>query len=275
MTLGRIAGRNLAVRQRVTVAVAIFRCDGLSWRLNLHGPREGFMRRDAFTQQDLRNTPGYSIPEAAGYLRLPVSTLRAWMLGQRYRVRREPKVFRPVIGIADRNNRQLSFINLVEAFVLTAVRREHDISLPKVRKAVDYLRRTFKTDRPLAEEQFQTDGVDLFVERFGSLIGATQEGQLQMREIIRDRLKHVLRDPQGVPEKIVLFPAGCDKVGSADVVIDPKFSFGRPILDGLGVRTAILAERFDAGDNFEVLANEYAAPLEAIQNAIRCERRAA
>ena len=228
------------------------------------------MRREAFTQQDLRNTPAYGIPEAAGYLRLPVSTLRAWTLGQRYRVREEPKLFKPVIAIADHKNRQLSFINLVEAFVLAGVRREHDISLPKVRKAVEYLRRTFHTKRPLAEEQFQTDGVDLFVEKFGSLIGATQEGQLQMREIIRNRLKRVLRDPRGVPEKIVLFPSG-----SADVVIDPKFSFGRPILDGLGVRTAILAERFDAGDNVEHLAREYEASPEAVQNAIRCERRAA
>ncbi|MDQ3565917.1 MAG: DUF433 domain-containing protein [Pseudomonadota bacterium] len=233
------------------------------------------MRRDAFTQQDLRNTPAYGIPEAAGYLRLPVSTLRAWMLGQRYRDRGEPKFFKPVIEIADPNNRHLSFINLVEAFVLAGVRRKHDISLPKVRKAVAYLRRTFDTKRPLAEEKFQTDGVDLFVEKFGSLIGATQEGQVQMREIIHDRLKRVVRDPRGMPEKIVLFPAGREKARSADVVIDPKFSSGRPILDGLGVRTAILAERFDAGDNVEVLAREYDAPPEAVQNAIRCERRAA
>jgi uncharacterized protein (DUF433 family) len=228
------------------------------------------MRRDAFTEQDLRNNPAYGIPEAAGYLRLPVSTLRAWMLGQRYRVREESKFFSPVIAIADRKNRQLFFINLVEAFVLAGVRREHDIPLPKVRKAVAYLRRTFRTKRPLAEEQFQTDGVDFFVEKFGSLIGATQEGQLQMREIIRDRLKRILRDPRGMPEKIVLFPSS-----SADVVIDPKFSFGRPILDGLGVRTAILAERFDAGDDVEDLAREYEAPPEAVQNAIRCERRVA
>ena len=233
------------------------------------------MRRDVFTQQDLRNSAAYGIPEAAGYLRLPVSTLRAWTLGQGYRVREEPKFFKPVIALADRKNRQLSFINLVEAFVLAGVRREHEISLPKVRKAVEYLRRAFHTNRPLAEEQFQTDGVDLFIEKFGSLIGATQEGQLQMREIIRDRLKRVLRDPRGVPEKIVLFPSGGEKAGSADVVIDPKFSFGRPILDGLGVRTAILSERFDAGDNVEDLAREYDAPPEAVQNAIRCERRAA
>jgi len=219
--------------------------------------------------------PAYGIPEAAGYLRLPVSTLRAWLLGQRYRVGEQPKFFKPVIDIADRKERQLSFINLVEAFVLAGIRREHEIPLPKVRKAVDYLRRTFNTTRPLAHEQFETDGIDLFVEKMGSLIGATQEGQIQMRDIIRDRLERVHRDPKGVPEKIVLFPARREKTESADVVIDPRLSFGRPVLDRFGVRTAILAERFDAGDDIDVLAREYSAPPEAIQNAIRCERRAA
>lgn len=233
------------------------------------------MARNAFTDQDLREHPAYGIPEAAGYLRLPVSTLRAWLLGQHYRAGQQPKFFKPVIEIADRSERQLSFINLVEAFVLAGIRREHEIPLPKVRKAVDYLRRAFNTKRPLADEQFETDGIDLFVEKMGSLIGATQEGQIQMREIIRDRLERVHRDPKGVPQKIVLFPARPEKRGSADIVIDPRLSFGRPVLDRFGVRTAILAERFDAGDDIEVLAREYSAPPEAIQNAIRCERRAA
>ena len=233
------------------------------------------MAKQIFNDRDLRETPAYGIPEAAGYLRLPVSTLRAWLLGQRYRVGEQPKFFKPVIDIADRKERQLSFINLVEAFVLAGIRREHEIPLPKVRKAVDYLRRTFNTTRPLAHEQFETDGIDLFVEKMGSLIGATQEGQIQMRDIIRDRLERVHRDPKGVPEKIVLFPARREKTESADVVIDPRLSFGRPVLDRFGVRTAILAERFDAGDDIDVLAREYSAPPEAIQNAIRCERRAA
>jgi len=233
------------------------------------------MAKQIFNDRDLREMPAYGIPEAAGYLRLPVSTLRAWLLGQRYRVGDQPKFFKPVIDIADRKERQLSFINLVEAFVLAGIRREHEIPLPKVRKAVDYLRRTFNTTRPLAHEQFETDGVDLFVEKMGSLIGATQEGQIQMRDIIRDRLERVHRDPKGVPEKIVLFPARREKTESADVVIDPRLSFGRPVLDRFGVRTAILAERFDAGDDIDVLAREYSAPPEAIQNAIRCERRAA
>ena len=224
------------------------------------------MSRKTMTERDLREVPAYSITEAAGYLRMPKSTLRAWMLGQ--------QSFRSVIEIADRQARQLSFINLVEAFVLSAIRREHSIPLPKVRKAVDFLRRSFKTHRPLADEQFATDGVHLFVEKFGKLIGATQEGQIQMREVILDRLKYVRRDPKGVPEKIVLFPArGAPAKG--DVVIDPRISFGRPVLDGFGVRTAILAERFHAGDSIDALAHDYGVPPEAIENALRCEPRAA
>jgi len=218
------------------------------------------------SKQDVREIPAYTIAEAAGYLRLPKSTLRAWMLGQQR--------FRSVIDIADRQEKRLSFINLVEVFVLAGIRREHSIPLPKVRKAMEYLRRAFKTRRPLAEEQFETDGVELFVEKFGALIGATQDGQLQMREIIRDRLKHVLRDPKGVPEKIVLFPAR-GMPGKGDVVIDPRLSFGRPVLDGYGLRTAILAERFYAGETLEDLAKDYGVPSEAIQNALRCEPRAA
>lgn len=206
---------------------------------------------------------------------MPVSTLRAWLLGQRYYVKGQSKLFRRVIDIADPKDKQLSFINLVEAFVLAGIRREHEVPLRTVRKALDYVRRQFGTPRPLAEEQFETDGADLFVEKYGALIGVSQEGQLQMRDMIRDRLRRVRRDPKGLPEKIVLFPAVGSGEGRADVVIDPRRSFGRPVLDGLGVRTAVVYERFMAGDSIEVLARDYSVPTQAVQDAIRCERRAA
>jgi len=234
------------------------------------------MRRDTFIHQDPRQLPAYAISEAAGYLRLPTSTFRSWVLGQRYfDSKRTEKFFRPVIDIADLKHKQLSFINLVEAFVLAGIRRDHEIPLPKVRKALAYVRRSFGTRRALAQEQFETDGADLFVEKYGALVGVSQEGQLQMRELIRDRLKRVRRDPKGLPEKIVLFPAVGAGQGRADVVIDPRRSFGQPVLDGLGVRTTVVFERFMAGDNIELLARDYAVPAQAVQDAIRCERQAA
>ena len=206
---------------------------------------------------------------------MPKTTLRAWMLGQHYYVGRAQRLFRPVIEIADPKRRSLSFLNLVEAFVLLGIRRKHTVPLPKVRAAVDFLRKHFNTRRPLAEEQFETDGVDLFVRKYGELIGASQEGQKLMESMLRQRLKLIKRDPKGIPEKIVLFPAPREKKQSAAVVIDPKLSFGRPVLDGLGIRTAILAERFLAGEMVEELAHDYSTPPEAIENAIRCELRRA
>lgn len=230
------------------------------------------MTKHSLTDDDVRETPAYAISEAAEYLRLPKSTLRAWVLGQRYG--KTDRFFKAVIAIADREDRKLSFINLVEVFVLAGIRREHNVPLPTVRKAVDYLRRAFKTRRPLAEEQFETDGVDLFVEKFGALVGASQEGQLQIKEIIRERLKRVVRDPAGVPQKIVLFPVRTPS-DKGSVVLDPRFSFGRPILDGYALRTAMVAERFQAGEKIDDLARDYGVPPDAIENAIRCERRAA
>ena len=47
---------------------------------------------------DLQEAPNYRIAEAAAYLRLPHSTLRAWLLGQ--------AGFRSVIRIADPKDRK-------------------------------------------------------------------------------------------------------------------------------------------------------------------------
>jgi hypothetical protein len=105
------------------------------------------MTRPGLAEQDLREVPAYTIAEAAGYLRLPKSTLRAWLVGQPYHVGEVRKFFRPVIDIADPKHRSLSFINLVEAFVLAGLRRQHTVPLPKVRKAVEYLRRHFNKPR--------------------------------------------------------------------------------------------------------------------------------
>ena len=45
-------------------------------------------------------------------------------------------MFRAIIALPDRNAPLLSFINLVEAHVLDALRREHEVPLQKVRKAI-------------------------------------------------------------------------------------------------------------------------------------------
>jgi uncharacterized protein (DUF433 family) len=220
---------------------------------------------------NILDRPAYSIQEAAHYLRLPAATLRSWVLGRDYPVQSGKRQFAPVIDIADRKRSYLSFTNLVEAHVLSAIRLQHRIALSRVREAVKYLRRTFESDRPLAEHQFETDGIDLFVQKLGALLNVSSDGQLAMREILTLHLKRVERDPRGVPIRLYPFTRAEPGATVGPVVIDPAVSFGRPIVDRLGVPTSMIAERYKAGEGIDELASDYGAQRNEIEEAIRCE----
>ena len=90
---------------------------------------------------DPRVLPAYSVAEAAHHLRMPEETLRSWVVGRWYPVAGQSKRSRPLIHLDDPQRQYLSFINLVEAHVLAAIRRRHGVKLPKVRTALDYVKR--------------------------------------------------------------------------------------------------------------------------------------
>jgi uncharacterized protein (DUF433 family) len=212
------------------------------------------------------STPAYPFVEAAHYLNIPLSTLRAWCLGQGFAGGGKTPAFKPVIRLDGNDRRALSFLNLVEAHVLAAIRRQHHVPLPKVRQALTYVSKKLNTDRPLAEADFQTDGVDLFLEKLGSLFNVTREGQLEMADVIRDHLKRIERNTQGVPIRLYLFTRK-DEIRDqpSPVVVDPNIAFGRPVLAGRSVPTAVLADRFKEGDTLTQLAEDYDTSPQSIE----------
>ncbi len=228
------------------------------------------------TTEDPRRLPAYTIAEAAHYLRMPEGTLRSWVAGRLYPAGGQAKRSRPLIHLEDPRHQYLSFINLVEAHVLAAIRRRHGVKLPKVRKALDYLRRRFQVEHPLIDQAFQTDGLDLFIECYGDLINASREGQRAMKEIIGVYLKRIERDAKGIP--IRLFPFTRDTEASAApsadprvVVMNPSVSFGRPVITGTGIPVSSIYERYKAGDSVADLARDFRLEISAIEEAIRCE----
>src|SRR5436190_12847879 len=97
--------------------------------------------------------PRYSVAEAAHHLHLPRATLRSWVLGRRYRTLAGPRQWLPVIELPDRDDRRLSYSNLVEAHVLRALRAEHGLRVKEVRKAIDLASRRYSIRRLLLSEQ--------------------------------------------------------------------------------------------------------------------------
>ncbi len=224
---------------------------------------------------DPRTIPTYGISEAAQYLRIPRTTVRDWVNGRSVKQNGQTKQTKPVVQVTASEPRLLSFINLVEIHVLDAIRRQHNISLEKVRKAISFLQKQFPSQHPLADHQFETNGINLFIEKYGKLIDITREGQLEIRDFMQAHLKRVERDAQGIPQKLYPFTRKrAFRPGESEptsIVIDPRISFGRPSIVGTGIPTSIIAERYKAGESIEDLADDYGLKPLQIQEAIRSE----
>jgi hypothetical protein len=159
-----------------------------------------------------REIATYDFPEAAQYLHLPKSTVRAWVCGQ--------DGFEPLITSASARSPMLSFTNLVEIHKLAAIRRVHRIKMPNVRIALETLGKS-RGPHPLISHGLLTDGVDLFVRDLGELVNLSMPNQQTMAEIISAYLKRIEWEDN---EPAVLFPfSSADMLdGRKSVMIDPR-----------------------------------------------------
>jgi uncharacterized protein (DUF433 family) len=217
--------------------------------------------------------PAYSFAEAAMLTRVPLSTLRSWVVGRKFPARGGQRLSQAVIRLPKGERRYLSFTNLVEVHVLAAMRRQHELSIDVIRKAVRYVHTTLDVEHPLATEQFKTNGVDLFVERLGKIINAGREGQLGMKAVLVGSLDRIEYDKQG--RAVRLFPLLRRDDAPKSIVIDPRLAFGRPVIAGTAVPAADIRSRFDAGDGAEELARDFDVAPELIEDALRATPQAA
>ena len=213
---------------------------------------------------DRREVPAYDIVEAARYLRMPVSTLRSWFTGQ-------PQ-FRAVLAPAQTAPTTLSFFNLVEAHVVNAIRRDHALPLQIVRQALDTAHQLLPDSRhPLIDQRLETDGVDLFVRAFGELVNLSMPNQLMLKEVLDLHLRRILWAADHLPSKLFPFSGLNRSDDRRTIVIDPRIGFGRRVINGTGIATRVVFERFTAGESIDALAEDYARSSAEIEDAIRSE----
>jgi uncharacterized protein (DUF433 family) len=221
-------------------------------------------RNRLYGGRDPRDIPAYPLVEAARYAAVPLATLRRW-IGER------PGTTRAVIELPEDSDGQLSFYNLVEAFVLGGLRHKHNIPLQQLRRDVQELRRLHpQIVHPLADLDLSTLGRNVFVDTADYLTNVSRGGQLGIIDVLRPFLDRVERSRQGV---VRLFPlTRKDPSRSPRIItIDPRVAFGRPVIAGTGIPTAVLHERWKAGDSVAGLAEDYDRTSNEIEEALRCE----
>lgn len=226
---------------------------------------------DIYGGKDPREIPAYPLSEVAKYLGLPNSTLRSWCIGQPYRTKTgKERFFAPLLRLADSTG-MLSYSNFVEAHVLRALRRQ--ISLPKIREAlIRILADDPKRAHPLAEYQFATVGVDLFIEHASKLINVTRAGQLGLRECLEGYLRRIKRDPAGNVTTLYPLPGGKPLLDWPETVsMNPRVAFGRPVIASTSIPTSTIAKRITAGETIPQLAEDYERSTDEIFEAVRWE----
>jgi len=223
-------------------------------------------------REHLYHVPTYTITDTARYLHLPLTTLKTWVNGRSYPTQKGHQDFLPLIQRPNPNIPQLSFTNLVEAHVLRVIRTVHNIPLDKVRLALDYINDQFKTEHPLVQKQFSTDGVDLFIEQVEELINASRSGQLAMKQVLNNLLNRIEWDEKNIAAR--LFPTieiNGKNFSDKALMIDPNISFGKPTITGTGIPTKIVIELYDTGDSIEDIAADYNCLPWQIEKAILFE----
>ncbi|MEG4997110.1 DUF433 domain-containing protein [Microcoleus sp. B4-D4] len=228
---------------------------------------------------ELRDIPIYSIPQAAQYLRLRRDMLRHWVVGWYSQTKTDKHFFEPLIELPQHHNlellpqsktRLLSFTNLVEAHVLIAIVKATGFSRKQLSTTLKCVNRNFSTPHLYARIEFQVEGIALLFERCGQKLAASGRKQ-EARQILDIYFDRIVRDEAGLPIKLFPFTKLPGSDEPKTVMIDPTISFGRPVLAGTGIPTAMLAERYKAGDSIDELAEDYNCDRLQIEEGIRCE----
>lgn len=218
----------------------------------------------AARRYNVLEAPAYAPSEVASYLGIPYQTLRYWISGR--------CAVGPIVHPARSQPLILSFINLLECHVLDAMRRQHRLRLPAVRRAVETANKLFFSDHPLVEHKFKTDGVDLFVESLDrEVINLSKGGQLVLKEILNLYLQRIEFNAEGAATKFYPFVVKAGPDEPKIVSISPSVAGGRSVIDGTGIATAVIAARFRAREPVSALAKEYGRTEEEVEEAIRWE----
>jgi uncharacterized protein (DUF433 family) len=150
--------------------------------------------------------------------------------------------------------------------------RELGLSAQGLRDSVASLRYEVGDEYALATQRVATDGVSLLA--YMSQVGGQQEwtrvvdSQMAIREVIKSYLQFVRWDQDKYPTRLRL-----KTYQGADVIIDPRFAFGQPVLERQKIRVEDILDAFWAGESPHTIATELGVRTDEVEAVIRSATR--
>lgn len=214
----------------------------------------------------------YSLTDAQRLTGVSRHTIRRWTQGYSYRSTNEKRFSDAIIGTevpSVDGIPVLDFSDLLEVRFLDVFRR-YGVSLKVIRLASKRAQELLGRTHPFSTKIFKTDGQTILAE----IVRETQDSvlldlvrdQFEFKRIVDPYLYHGIEYDQ-LQEPARWWPLGDERL----VVVDPRRSFGQPIVTPGGVPTQILKWAFDAEQSVDAVAKWYDVPVSAVIDAIAFE----
>jgi uncharacterized protein (DUF433 family) len=213
----------------------------------------------------------YTLPDAAKILNLPIEKLRRWVVGYTLSESKERRYPMGSLLVEESGrDRHLNFLTLIEVFTIAEL-RNLGVGATTLRKNREELSRLHHTEFPFALEGLLVNGKNMLHELGNEvLLELGSNGQQAFEQILVPFCKRIDFDHHTrLAERY--FPLGVNRL----VVVDPKHSFGRPVVFGTNITTENLFYLHTSGESPEDLANEYELSLNQVTAAIEFEGRKA
>jgi len=208
----------------------------------------------------------YSLPEAARLTGLKPQRAREWFYGRPTEHSRKPVFLGDYKSVG--GDHAISFHDLIELFVAGQL-RDRGVSLQSLRTVHKHLQADLGTRHPFCRREILTKHGQVFT--------------LGLDEIGRSEMIEVLTCQRAFPDVLLPFLQRIDYDGATEmakrwciaslVVIDPTICLGKPIIDGIGITTAVLAASYEANDqDAELVADWYKVHSKHVIAAVDFER---
>ena len=211
--------------------------------------------------------PRYGFAEADRLARVSTGTSKRWTRGYSYESSAGERVRKPPVSRTQPSRDvAVSFADLIEVAAIHGL-RDLGFSLVQIRQIVESCQELFASDRPLLFHLFKADGRDAFVQGAEGVLVSVLRGKRRTAwDDVLDPFLATVDYQDGWAHR--WWPQGRSK----QVVIDPDFGYGLPVVAGTGVRTEILVERSEVGETIDQIAADFGIPVESVRDALQFER---
>jgi DNA-binding transcriptional MerR regulator/uncharacterized protein (DUF433 family) len=214
----------------------------------------------------------YSVREAARLTGVPSARIRRWTSQSTYKRKSGEYVSPPVVATRLEpidGSRVVDFGDLLEIRFLDSFRK-HGVSMQAIRVAADHAREFLGRHHPFSSRIFKTDGRTILADII------TEFGDRHMLDLVKNQyaFEKVISPYlyEGVEYDAKDDPTRWKPLVDSDhVVIDPKRSFGAPIVTE-GVPTIVLSQAVLQEGDAELVAAIYRVDVDSVKDAVRFER---